>query len=92
MTLVIDLSPQKEKQLRDAIAVNDMEQMRQVLEPAINDLIATLLQKSTPLMTEAEWERELDALAEFVDMNIPDDVPVLSDYALTREGIYRDHP
>lgn len=92
MTLMLDLPPQKEKELQEAIAVNDADQMREVLTSALDDLIFSLLQNPSEPLTGAEWDRVADELVAYVDSILPDDVPVLSDYAISREGIYGDHP
>lgn len=38
-----------------------------------------------------EFERLADELADFVEKSLPLDAKPLSDYAMSREGIYEDH-
>ena len=38
-----------------------------------------------------EFERLADELADYVEKNLPPDAKPLSDYAMSREGIYEDH-
>ena len=37
------------------------------------------------------FEQLADELADFVEANLPPDAKPLSDYAVSREGIYEDH-
>jgi len=45
MTLVIDLTPQKEKELHEAIERRDADRARKVLDNVLDEIIASLLQK-----------------------------------------------
>jgi antitoxin ParD1/3/4 len=38
-----------------------------------------------------EFEKLADELADYVEKNLPPDAKPLSDYAMSREGIYEDH-
>jgi len=38
-----------------------------------------------------EFERLADELADYVEKHLPPDAKPLSDYAMSREGIYEDH-
>lgn len=38
-----------------------------------------------------DFERLAEELADFVEMHLPPDAKPLSDYAMSREGIYADH-
>ena len=40
---------------------------------------------------DEEFERLADELADYVEKNMPPDAEPLSDYAMSREGIYEDH-
>ncbi|MEP6903905.1 MAG: hypothetical protein ABJA66_19435 [Actinomycetota bacterium] len=40
---------------------------------------------------DEEFEKLADELADFVEKNMPPDAKPLSDYAMSREGIYEDH-
>ena len=39
-----------------------------------------------------EFEKIADELADYVEKSLPADFKPLSDYAMSREGIYEDHP
>ncbi len=56
----------------------------------IEDVALERLAKDEPL-SEEEFKRLADELAEFVEENMPPDAEPLSDYAMSREGIYEDH-
>ena len=38
-----------------------------------------------------EFEQAADELADYIENNLPPDAKPLSDYAMSREGIYEDH-
>ncbi|CAN5872086.1 hypothetical protein BH20ACI4_BH20ACI4_12140 [soil metagenome] len=40
---------------------------------------------------DEEFEKLADELADFVEKNMPPDAKPLSEYAMSREGIYEDH-
>jgi hypothetical protein len=40
---------------------------------------------------DIEFERLANELAEYFEKNLPTDAKPLSDYAMSREGIYEDH-
>ena len=42
--------------------------------------------------SDEEFERLADELADYFEKNLPSDAKPLSDYAMSREGIYEDHP
>ncbi len=79
MAITLDLPPEKEQILRRRA------------ELAGQDVTEYLLQgvglRSTPPLSNGEWERLADELADIA----PPDAPLLSDYDVSREGIYRDH-
>ncbi len=41
---------------------------------------------------DEEFEKLADELADYFEKNLPADAKPLSDYAMSREGIYGDHP
>ncbi len=42
-------------------------------------------------LSDEEFERLADELADYVEKHLPPDAKPLSDYAISREGIYEDH-
>ena len=57
------------------------------------DIAAELLEAFRAMMNSLndEFEKLADELADFVEKNMPPDAKPLSDYAMSREGIYEDH-
>lgn len=43
-------------------------------------------------LSDEEFEKLADELADYFEKNLPPDAKPLSDYAMSREGIYEDHP
>ena len=80
MAITLDLPPEQE------------QSVRQQAERAGQDVTAFLTQyvsfaKVPPPLSQEEWETMLDELGE----TAPPDAPLLSDYAVSRAGIYEDH-
>ncbi|HEY0603438.1 MAG TPA: hypothetical protein VGD58_11025 [Herpetosiphonaceae bacterium] len=93
LTVTLDLPPDVEAELRKSIARQDTERIRQVLLDALAPTIETLLQEfEAPVADDTEWEALADQLIDSVATAAPDDLPVLSDYATSRVGIYEEHP
>ena len=57
------------------------------------DVAAELLElmRSDKKLSDDEFERLADELADYVEKCMPPDAKPLSDYAMSREGIYEDH-
>lgn len=57
------------------------------------DVVAEIveLMMSDRKLDDDEFERLADELADYVEENMPPDAKPLSDYAMSREGIYEDH-
>ncbi len=49
------------------------------------------LMRSNEKLNDDEFERLADELADYVEKHLPPDAKPLSDYAMSREGIYEDH-
>lgn len=49
-----------------------------------------LAKDETP--NDEEFEKLANELADYFEQNLPADAKPLSDYAVSREGIYGDHP
>lgn len=58
------------------------------------DVAAELLEmlRGDEKLDDDEFEKLADELADYVEKNMPPDAKPLSDYAMSREGIYEDHP
>ncbi len=94
-TITFELSPELEEKLRDTIARKDAESTRQLIAEALVPTVEALLQKPREPISLEEFDQitaELDALNDEIAANHGGSLPVLSDYAVSREGIYEDHP
>lgn len=87
MTITLNLSPEQEQRLRAGTAHQDAQAVREILLQAVDSTVRELL-SSSGRPTET---RDLSALLDEI-ATILKDAPVLPDEALTREGIYGDHP
>ncbi len=87
MTITLELSTEQEKRLEEGAARHNAEVVRQVLLQAVDATVPKILARSPKQPTAHDFHRALDALAtDFADS------PPLSDDAVSREGIYGDHP
>jgi len=92
LTVTLTLPPDVEAELRHSIAHKDTERIRQMLTDALTPTIEALLNESTPLSNDAAWEELVDQLLDTVAAAAPTGLPVLSEYATTRAGVYEEHP
>lgn len=90
--ITLELTPEMEERLQKGVADQDPEVVRQVLHDAVEPAVKTLLSKTQPDMTTEEFEKLLDEMAQIAAEALPPDWQGLSDYAVSREGIYEDHP
>ncbi len=88
MTLTLDLSPEVETQLRRIIARQDAAAARRLLADALAPIVDTMFHQPAVPTSGAEFRAKLDRLV----TEAGEDLPVLSDQAVSREGIYGDHP
>lgn len=80
MAITLELPPEEEQSLRERA------------EMAGQDVTTYLLRHlglrtAPPPLSDEEWEKLADELAD----TAPADAPLLSGYAVSREGIYGDH-
>lgn len=92
MIITLELSPEVEVQLRMGIATHDAEGIRQLLVQAFSPTIEKLLQQDTDQLDHQAFESIADQLADELIGGIESNTPLLSDYAISRAGIYEDHP
>jgi len=92
MIITLELSPEAEAQLRAGIARHDVESVRQVLAEALAPTVELLLQQTPDQLSDDEFEAAANQLADELAACVGPDAPVLSDYAVSRAGIYEDHP
>lgn len=91
MTITLDLTPDMEAQLRETVARRDAGAIRRFLAEALAPTIERLLRDSASEPSE-NVEALLDQLADEFEASAGPDVAPLSDDAVTRAGIYREHP
>ena len=58
-------------------------------EEIVVEMVESLTTSGEP--SDEEFERLADELADYVEKHLPPDAKPLSDYAMSREGIYKDH-
>lgn len=86
MTLVLNLPPALEAEVRTLVAARDADGLRRVLTEALDPAVEALLETPMPATAE-DFQQALDTLA-----HLGQDLPPLPDAAFTREAIYGDHP
>lgn len=92
MMITLELPPEIEAKLREGIARRDAESIRQLLTDALPLTVEALLRQAPQPLTEAEFETLADQLANELATYLGPNAPALSDYAVSRAGIYEDHP
>jgi antitoxin ParD1/3/4 len=92
MTITLELSPEVETKLRAEIARHDIGSVRQLLADTLIPTVEALLWQIPEQLSEDEFETLADQLAAELVACLESDAPILSDYAVSRAGIYEDHP
>ena len=92
MQITLELSPDIEVQLRESVAHGDADAIRRLLMELLMPTVAALLQETPAEVTAPEFEAVADQLADELTASLGPNVPSLSDYAVSRAGIYEDHP
>jgi antitoxin ParD1/3/4 len=92
LTITLELSCEVEAKLRAKIASHDAEGVRQLLANAFAPTVEVLLQRTSDQLNDEEFEAAVDQLTDELVAYVGSNVPVLSDYAVSRAGIYEDHP
>jgi len=91
MKITLELPPDIEAQLRRSVTCHDAEAAQRLLAETFAPTIERLLREQ-PELTDVEFEAVADELAEELDRCLGSSASSLSDYAVSREGIYEDHP
>ncbi|MEQ8467717.1 hypothetical protein [Coleofasciculus sp. E1-EBD-02] len=87
--ITLELSSEVEAKLRESLVHHDATEMRQLLAEAFSPTVERLLkQASEPSPSNDEFEFIADQLAEEFAACVGSDAPMLSDYAVSRAGIY----
>jgi len=92
MTITFDLSPEQEARLKESIARRDEASVREVLTDAIEPSVKSLLEESQNELSVEEFDSLSDQLVDEFTSRVATGTQPLSDYAVSREGIYEEHP
>ena len=92
MTITLELPPHLEARLRERAAHQDAATVRRLLAEAAEPVAERLLREADTGLSDAEFERVADLVAEEFAANVGMPAPILSDEAVSREGIYGEHP
>jgi hypothetical protein len=87
MTITLELSPEQEHRLQAGAARQDPQAVREILLQAVDSAVEGLLRTSVSRPKTSPLSVLLDEIAEQLR-----DAPALSDEAVSRAGIYADHP
>lgn len=97
LTITLDLTPDEEAQLRKGVIDHNKGLVRQLLlkaiEPTVDDLLSSPhIEVPIDQVTVQRREELIEQLHNIVTNALPADFHGLSDYAVSREGIYGEHP
>jgi antitoxin ParD1/3/4 len=92
MQITLELSPDVEVRLRQSVAHGDAEAVRRLLVEVLTPTVEALLRETPAELIDAEFEVVADQLADELTTSLGPNAPSLSDYAVSRAGIYEDHP
>ena len=92
MQITLELSPDIEVRLRESVAQGNAEAIRRLLVEVLTPTVEALLQETPVELTDVEFEAVADQLADDITASLGPNVPSLSDYTVSRAGIYEDHP
>lgn len=92
MQLTLELSSDIEVRLRESVAHRDADAVRHLLVEVLTPTVEALLRETPAELTDAEFVAVADQLADELTAGLGPHIPSLSDYAVSRAGIYKDHP
>ena len=94
MTITVEIPHDVEKQIQESIVRGDIKAARRLLQESVFPAVEAAIMDNTAPETlsyeefEAMGKKLIDMFQEYIDP----DCPPLSDYAVSREGIYEGHP
>ena len=92
MTITVQISPDIEMQIRKKASHGDIDTARHLLLEALCPTVEALINNNTPKkLSDDEFEVLADQLADEFMAYVGPNCPPLSDYAVSREGLYEDH-
>jgi hypothetical protein len=92
MKVIIDIPPNEESLLRDAVERRDESGIERILVQIVRPAVESQLRNNPADLTLEEFERLLDELADEAEQHLGPDVRPLPAAAISRAGIYGDHP
>ena len=92
MKITLELPPEVEARLRESATRYDTDAVHRLLVEAFTPTVEALLRELPDALTNAEFEAVADQLADELTAYCGPNAPSLSDEAVSRAGIYEDHP
>lgn len=92
VTITIEISHDIELQIREHAARGNADAVRHLLTEALDPTVEALIRRYTSAkLSDDAFETLADQLADEFMAYVGPDCPPLSDYAVSREGLYEDH-
>ena len=92
MTITVQIPSDIERQIRENVSYGDTNTVRHLLLEVLDPIVEALMNNKTPSkLSDDEFEALLDKLADEFMAYAGPDCPPLSDYAVSREGLYEEH-
>jgi antitoxin ParD1/3/4 len=94
MTITVEIPHEVEKQVQESIAHGDINAARRLLQASVLPAVEAALMDNQPpkSLSTKEFSEMLNKLADMAEEYIDPNCPPLSDYAVSREGIYEGYP
>jgi antitoxin ParD1/3/4 len=90
MTITVQIPPDIERQIRKSVSLGEIDAVRHLLLEVLEVEVETLM-SNNPQLSDDEFEALADQLADEFMVSVGPDCPPLSDYAVSREGLYEGH-
>jgi len=92
MTITVHIPHNIEMQIREKVSRGDTDAVRHLLLEALEPTVEVLINNDTPSkLSDDEFEALADQLADEFMAYVGPNCPPLSDYAVSREGLYEVH-
>jgi len=92
MTITLELPLEIEVQLRESASHGNIDAVCRLLVEVFTPTMEALMRETPAELTDAEFEAIANQLADELITFTGPNPPSLSDYAVSREGIYEEHP
>jgi antitoxin ParD1/3/4 len=90
MTITVQIPPDIERQIRKSVSLGEIDAVRHLLLEVLEVEVETLM-SNNPQLSDDEFEALADQLADEFMVSVGPDCLPLSDYAVSREGLYEGH-